>query len=266
MTPDRPEALLDLAMRLASEAGSIQRSRYRSGFRIESKSQPIDLVTEVDHACEAHIVETLARERPEDAILAEEGRGEDRAEARFRWVIDPLDGTTNFAHGYPHFAVSIGVEERDALLLGVVYDPMLDELYHAIAGGGAFLNGDRLHVSAEKQLDRSLVATGFSYDKAVSEDDNLAEVRVALKAVRDLRRGGSAALDLCYVAAGRLDGYWEHKLQRWDVAAGGLIVREAGGRVTDREAGEGWRSGRALVSSNGAIHDALLAVLAQTRA
>jgi myo-inositol-1(or 4)-monophosphatase len=261
-----PEALLDLAMRLAREAGAIQRSRYRSGFRIDTKSQPIDLVTEVDHACEAHIVEALAAERPDDAVLAEEGRGENRAEARFRWVIDPLDGTTNYAHGYPHFAVSIGVEERDEPLLGVVYDPLMDELYHAVMGSGAFRNGERLRVSGETQLDRSLVATGFSYDKAVSEDDNLAEVRVALKAVRDLRRGGSAALDLCYVAAGRLDGYWEHKLQRWDVAAGGVIVREAGGRVTDREAGEGWRSGHALVASNGGIHDALLAVLAQTRA
>ena len=266
MTADRSGALLDLAMRLASEAGAIQRSRYESQLRIDTKSQPIDLVTEVDHACEAHIVAALTAERPDDAVLAEEGRGEDRAEARFRWVIDPLDGTTNYAHGYPHFAVSIGVEERNEPLLGVVYDPLLDELYHGVAGGGAFRNGKRLRVSSETRLDRSLVATGFSYDKAVSEDDNLAEVRVALKAVRDLRRGGSAALDLCYVAAGRLDGYWEHKLQRWDVAAGGLIVREAGGRVTDRDAGESWRSGRALVATNGAIHDAVLALLARTRA
>ncbi|MEN8160311.1 MAG: inositol monophosphatase family protein [Myxococcota bacterium] len=262
---DGPDALLDLARRLACEAGALQRSRYQSQLRIDTKSQPIDLVTEVDHACEAHIVATLERERPDDAVLAEEGRGEDRADARFRWVIDPLDGTTNFAHGYPRFAVSIGVEERGEPLLGVVYDPLLDELYHAVASRGAFRNDEPLRVSTETELARSLVATGFSYDKAVSEDDNLAEVGVALKAVRDLRRDGSAALDLCYVAAGRLDGYWEHKLKRWDVAAGGLIVREAGGRVTDRDGGESWRSGRAVVASNGAIHDALLALLARTR-
>jgi len=257
------DALLDLARRLAREAGAIQRSRYESALRIDTKSQPIDLVTEVDHACEEHIVGALQRERPDDAVLAEEGRGEDRPDARLRWVIDPLDGTTNYAHGYPRFAVSIGVEAQGEPLLGVVYDPLLDELYHAVAGGGAFRNGGRIRVSGETRLERALVATGFSYDKAVAEDDNLAEVGVALKAVRDLRRDGSAALDLCYVATGRLDGYWEHKLKPWDVAAGGLLVREAGGRMTDRAGGETWRSGRAVVASNGAIHDALLAVLAR---
>jgi myo-inositol-1(or 4)-monophosphatase len=263
---DELDVLLALAMRLAREAGAIQRSRYESGFAIRTKSQPIDLVTEVDHACEAHIVSALERERPQDAVLAEEGRGEDRSGALFRWVIDPLDGTTNFAHGYPRFAVSIGVEREDEPALGVVYDPLLDELYHAVAGAGAFRNGRLIQVSRETAFERSLLATGFSYDKAISEDDNVAEFRAALKAARELRRDGSASLDLCYVAAGRLDGYWEHKLKRWDVAAGGLIVREAGGRVTDRTGGDGWRSGHAIVATNGGVHDALLALLASVRA
>jgi myo-inositol-1(or 4)-monophosphatase len=260
------DALLALAVRLAREAGAIQRTRYESGFAIDSKSQPVDLVTEVDHACEAHIVDTLARERPRDAVLAEEGRGRDERGAAIRWVIDPLDGTTNFAHGYPRFAVSIGVEQEGEPALGVVYDPLLDELYHAVAGGGAFRNGRGIRVSRETRFERALLATGFAYDKAVSDDDNLAEFRAALKNARELRRDGSAALDLCYVAGGRLDGYWEHKLKRWDVAAGGLIVREAGGRVTDRAGGESWRSGDAIVATNGRVHDALLALLADARA
>jgi myo-inositol-1(or 4)-monophosphatase len=260
------DALLALATRLAREAGAIQKARYESGFAIDTKSQPVDLVTEVDHACEAHIVEALAHERPHDAVLAEEGRGQDHAGATWRWVIDPLDGTTNFAHGYPRFAVSIGVESKGEPALGVVYDPLLDELYHAVAGGGAFRNGRPIHVSRESELARALLATGFAYDKAVCDDDNVAEFRAALKAARELRRDGSAALDLCYLAGGRLDGYWEHKLKPWDVAAGGLIVREAGGRVTDRAGGESWRSGHQIVATNGAIHDALLALLAGARA
>jgi myo-inositol-1(or 4)-monophosphatase len=265
LSGDDAQALLALALRLAREAGAIQRRRYESGFAIDHKSQPVDLVTEVDHACEAHLVERLARERPRDAVLAEEGRGEDRAEARLRWVIDPLDGTTNFAHGYPRFAVSIGVEREGEPWLGVVYDPLLDELYHAVAGAGAFRNGRPIRVSRETAFERALLATGFAYDKAVSDDDNLREFAAALKAARELRRDGSAALDLCYVASGRLDGYWEHKLKRWDVAAGGLIVREAGGRVTDRAGGESWRSGREVVATNGAVHAALLALLAASR-
>jgi myo-inositol-1(or 4)-monophosphatase len=180
-------------------------------------------------------------------------------------VIDPLDGTTNFAHGYPRFAVSIGVERDGEPALGVVYDPLLDELYHAVAGGGAFRNGRPIRVSRESDFSRALLATGFAYDKALSEDDNVAEFRAALKAARELRRDGSASLDLCYVASGRLDGYWEHKLKRWDVAAGGLIVREAGGRVTDRTGGASWRSGHEIVASNGVLHAALLALLAAVR-
>jgi myo-inositol-1(or 4)-monophosphatase len=252
--------VLALALRLAREAGAIQKSRYETGFRIDTKSRPVDLVTEVDHACEAHLVVSLLRERPHDAVLAEEGRGTDVPGAAFRWVIDPLDGTTNFAHGYPRFAVSIGVERAGEPAVGVVYDPLLDECYHAVSGGGAFRNGQRIRVSPETAFDRALLATGFAYDKR-ENDDNLSEFRAVLKTARELRRDGSASLDLCYVACGRLDGYWEHKLKAWDVAAGGLIVREAGGRVTDRRGGPAWRSGAEIVATNGVLHDALLAVL-----
>jgi myo-inositol-1(or 4)-monophosphatase len=257
---DALDDVLALALRLAREAGAIQKERFESGFRIGTKSRPVDLVTEVDHACEAHVVVALLRERPDDAVLAEEGRGTDRPGATFRWVIDPLDGTTNFAHGYPRFAVSIGVEHRGEPAVGVVYDPLLDECYHAVAGGGAFRNGKPIRVSAETAFDRALCATGFAYDKR-ENDDNLAEFRAVLKAARELRRDGSASLDLCYVACGRLDGYWEHKLKPWDVAAGGLIVREAGGRVSDRAGRDAWRSGAEIVATNGALHEALLAVL-----
>jgi myo-inositol-1(or 4)-monophosphatase len=256
------DEVLALALRLAREAGAIQRSHYETGFEIGTKSRPTDLVTAVDHACEAHLVVALLRERPDDAVLAEEGRGNDRPGAAFRWVIDPLDGTTNFAHGYPRFAVSIGVEHEGEPALGVVYDPLLDECYHALAGGGAFRNGKPIRVSQETAFDRALLATGFAYDKR-ENDDNLAEFRAALKTAREVRRDGSASLDLCYVACGRLDGYWEHKLKPWDVAAGALVVREAGGRVTDRRGRGEWRSGQEIVATNGAVHEALLTLLAE---
>ncbi len=252
---------LELARRLAREAGAIQRERYETELVVDTKSAPIDLVTEVDKACEAHVVATLERERAADAILAEEGGGSDREGARWRWVIDPLDGTTNFAHGYPCFCVSIGVERDGARTVGVVYDPLRDELYEATRGGGAHRNGDRIAVSSETELGRSLLATGFAYDVQRSDADNLAQFTAALKNARAVRRDGSAALDLCYVACGRFDGFWELKLHPWDVAAGLLIVEEAGGRTSDLVGGPALRSGRETVASNGAIHDAMLAVL-----
>lgn len=253
--------MLDLAVRLAREAGSLQRERYGTALSIETKSAAVDLVTEVDRACEALVVRGIESERPGDSILAEEGGGRERSGAEWRWVVDPLDGTTNYAHGYPRFCVSLGVERAGEPTVGVVYDPLLDELYHAVRGEGAFLNGRTLRVSGETALERSLLATGFAYDRRQSEVDNLDHFGAFLKSARALRRDGSAALDLCYVAAGRLDGYWELKLQPWDVAAGALLVAEAGGRVSDRAGGGGFASGREVVASNGRIHAAMLAVL-----
>jgi myo-inositol-1(or 4)-monophosphatase len=252
------ERLLDLAVELARRAGALQRERYETPFEIASKSAPVDLVTEVDRACEALIVGVLERERPGDAILAEEGSGRERPGASWRWIIDPLDGTTNYAHGYPRFCVSIGVEREGERYLGVVYDPLMDELYHAVRGAGAFRNGRAIRVSPETRLDRSLLATGFAYDRRSSEIDNLDHFAAFLKRARALRRDGSAALDLCYVAGGRLDGYWELKLQPWDVAAGALLVEEAGGRFSDFAGTGAARSGREVVASNGHIHAAML--------
>lgn len=253
-------AVLELAERLAREAGKLQRERWRTTLRVSTKSTATDLVTEVDHACERLIVEALRRERPGDAIVAEEGSGEDRPGARFRWVIDPLDGTVNFAHGYPRFCVSIGVEREGARHVGVVYDPILDELFHAVRGAGAFVNGERIHVSEERELGRSLLATGFAYDPR-GREQNLVHFGAFMNRTRGLRRDGSAALDLSYVACGRLDGFWELHLHAWDVAAGFLLVEEAGGRVSNLAGMPPSHSGAETVASNGWIHDAMLEVL-----
>ena len=257
------DEVLELAVRLARAAGKIQRDRYETHFEVRAKTTPINLVTEVDHACEKLVVEGIAAERPDDAVLAEEGSGRDRDDAAWRWVIDPLDGTTNYAHGYPRFCVSIGIEHESARTLGVVYDPLLDELYTAVRGRGAWLNGRRLRVSTTASLGEALLATGFAYDVRRSAVDNLDHFAALVKRSRAVRRDGSAALDLCYVAAGRFDGFWELKLHPWDVAAGLLIVEEAQGRTSDLHGGPAPRSGRELLASNGRIHDALIDVLSQ---
>jgi len=255
------DGVLDLAVRLARAAGKLQRDRYETRFEVRAKTTPINLVTEVDHACEKLVVEGIAAERPDDAVLAEEGSGRDRDDAAWRWVIDPLDGTTNYAHGYPRFCVSIGVEHESERTLGVVYDPLLDELYTAVRGRGAWLNGRRLRVSTTASLGEALLATGFAYDVRRSAVDNLDHFAALVKRSRAVRRDGSAALDLCYVAAGRFDGFWELKLHPWDVAAGLLMVEEAQGRTSDLHGGPAPRSGRELLASNGVIHDALVDVL-----
>jgi myo-inositol-1(or 4)-monophosphatase len=259
--PDELDSVLGLAERLAREAGAIQRERYEGDFEIRTKSAKIDLVTDVDHACEALIVGALNRERPDDAILAEEGGGEDRSDAEWRWIVDPLDGTTNYAHGYPRFCVSIGVERDGVGAVGVVYDPMLDELYCGVRGRGATLNGRKLRVSNETNMSHAMLSTGFAYDVHRSKDDNINHFAAMVKSARALRRDGSAALDLCYVAAGRFDGFWELKLHAWDVAAGIVIVEEAGGRTSDFSGGESCRTGRQTLASNGHLHDAMLEIL-----
>jgi myo-inositol-1(or 4)-monophosphatase len=257
------DEVLELAVRLARAAGWLQRERYETPFEVQTKTTPINLVTEVDHACEKLLVEGIAAERPGDAVLAEEGSGRDRDDAAWRWVIDPLDGTTNYAHGYPRFCVSIGVEHESVRTVGVVYDPLLDELYTAVRGRGAWRNGRRLRVSTTASLGEALLATGFAYDVRRSAVDNLDHFAALVKRSRAVRRDGSAALDLCYVAAGRFDGFWELKLHPWDVAAGLLIVEEAQGRTSDLHGGPAPRSGREMLASNGRIHDALIDVLSQ---
>jgi myo-inositol-1(or 4)-monophosphatase len=254
--------LHDLAVELARRAGDIQRERYETDISIETKSASIDLVTEVDRECEALIVAGIESARPADAILAEEGGGEDSGASGWRWVIDPLDGTTNYAHGFPRFCVSIGIERDGQCEIGVVYDPLLDELFHAVRGARAWLGERALDVSREPELGQALVATGFAYDVHKSHEDNLTSFAHMLKAARGIRRDGSAALDLCYVAAGRLDAYWEFKLHAWDVCAGNLIVQEAGGRVSNVKGGPPPASGVVVVATNGLLHDAVLEQLA----
>lgn len=251
--------LLALARELAATAGAIQRKRYETGLTIETKSASIDLVTEVDRACERAIVDGIRARRPHDALLAEEGHREATSDARIRWIIDPLDGTTNFAHGVPRFCVSIGIEREGVRSVGVVYDPLLDERFEAVTGAGAWLGDRQLSVTGESDFGRALVATGFAYDVHTSDDDNLAAFGRVVKSARGIRRDGSAALDLCYVAAGRIDAYWESKLHPWDVAAGFLILEEAGGRTSDYRNGPPDASGREVAASNGQLHDALLA-------
>lgn len=254
-------AIVALAERLAREAGALQRARYETELEIGTKSRPIDLVTEVDRACEALIVEGLRRARPGDDILAEEGGVHAAQGAAWRWIVDPLDGTVNFAHGYPCFCVSIGVERDGRRHVGVVYDPLRDELFEAVAGGGARRNGRPIRVSEAATVQRALLATGFAYDAHDSADDNLERLARAVKQAGGVRRDGSAAIDLCYVACGRFDGYWELKLHPWDVAAGLLIVEEAGGRTSDLRGGPAPADGREILASNGRLHEALLALL-----
>ncbi len=189
---DEAQEILELAKQLARDAGAIQRERYEGELEVSTKSASIDLVTDVDRACEQLIVQTIQRERGDDAILAEEGSGDDRADAEWRWVIDPLDGTTNYAHGYPRFCVSIGVERRGAPAVGVVYDPLLDELFAAVRGEGATRNGRAIEVSAEAKLGQAMLATGFAYDVHRSKDDNLDHFASFAKQAR-ARSGATAA-------------------------------------------------------------------------
>jgi len=198
---------------------------------VDVKSSSTDMVSDADREAEQAIVDLLQAERPDDGILAEEGAEEEAASGR-RWVVDPLDGTTNFLYGYPAWAVSVALEDVDGGLVGIVFDPARGELFAAERGGGATLNGAPIRVREDAPLARALIATGFGYD-AERRARQAEVVRSVLPAVRDIRRGGAAALDLAWVAGGRVDGYWERGLHRWDWAAGRLLVSEAGGEVRD---------------------------------
>jgi myo-inositol-1(or 4)-monophosphatase len=252
--------LLDTAVYAAQQAGALLLDYAHKGITIAHKNS-VNLVTEADHASEQCVIDVIKTSFSDHSILAEERGAEANPLSPYKWIIDPLDGTTNFAHGYPAYCVSIGVEHDGAGLLGVVYDPTRRELFLGEAGGGAYLNDVVLHVSTTNLLDRALVVTGFAYDIRDTPVNNLDHfVSFALKA-QGLRRTGTAALDLCYVAAGRFDGYWELKLHPWDMAAGVLILREAGGRVTDFS-GQGFSLyGQQLVASNGLIHGEMVALL-----
>ncbi|MCE2391576.1 MAG: inositol monophosphatase [Proteobacteria bacterium] len=251
---------LELALEVAREAGGLQRRRFDEPRTIETKSSPIDLVTDVDRACDELIRKRILARFPEDGLLTEE-QTEHPGRSDWRWVVDPLDGTTNYAHGFPHFAVSIAAEFEGETRVGVIFDPLRDELFSAELGGGAARNGRPIRVSDTGELQRCLLGTGFAYDVHSSEDDNLAHFRRFMKRVQAVRRAGSAALDLAYVACGRYDGFWELNLHPWDVAAGLLLVREAGGRTSDFDGGPVPSSGRRVLASNGRVHAAMLEVI-----
>jgi myo-inositol-1(or 4)-monophosphatase len=249
-----------VAVDTARAAGQLLHAELRGSRRIAYKGTPTNLVTEMDARAEALILERIGDAFPDDAVLAEEGGARSGRSGR-RWIVDPLDGTTNYAHGLPIFAVSLALESDGGIALGVVYDPNLDELFVAERGRGAWLGGTRLTVSATALLDESLLATGFPYNVRETPDNNLAEYAAFTLRARGVRRMGSAVIYLAYVAAGRLDGYWELRLGPWDLAAGSLLVEEAGGRITDVRGGPMDLAAPSVVASNGRIHDAMLGVL-----
>lgn len=253
--------LLNIAVRAAREAGRIIiRDLDRPDAIHISKKGLNDFVSDVDRKAEQAIISTIRKAHPDHAILAEESGSSGVAD--YVWVIDPLDGTTNYLHGFPMFSVSIAVKHKGVLEHGVVYDPLRQELFSATRGCGAQLNEKRLRVTRCRALEDALVATGFPFRDMQHLDTYLAIFRDLLPKTAGIRRPGSAALDLAYVAAGRLDGFWEFGLKEWDLAAGALLIREAGGFVSDMAGGEDYLRTGDLVAGCDRVHKALLAVIA----
>lgn len=251
--------LQDFAVDLARKAGLLLMDKLNKSIEIQYKGD-INLVTEADKMSEALIIESIKKNYPDHGILAEESPAI-RGCSSMRWIIDPLDGTTNFAHGYPVFCVSIALEKDGQVMLGVVYDPTRRDTFVAVRGGGAYLNDVKLSVSKTIDLTRSLLATGFPYDIRESKDNNLNYFNLMAREAQAIRRAGAAALDIAYVAAGRFDGFWELKLMPWDMAASCLMVEEAGGKITDISGGPWSIDSPHLVVSNGRIHEQMIAAL-----
>lgn len=258
---------LDLAVQLAREAGDILKHYAGREKQVEFKGRA-NLVTIADKESEALVIRGIQQRYPDHAILAEESGITEASKpgSKVRWVIDPLDGTTNYAHQYPFYCVSIAVEEDGVVTCGAVYDPCRDEMFSGARGQGAFMNGAPIHVSDVGQLSHALLLTGFPYDFREKIDVSLAHFRGFLMESQAVRRGGSAALDICHMAAGRCDGFWELKLQPWDTAAGGVIAEEAGALITDFAGGPFSIYMKEILASNGLIHDEMKAVLAKLSA
>lgn len=250
---------LETAILAAQEAARIHRFHAGGDLQIATKSNETDLVTRVDKECETRIRELVAARHPGHEVLGEE-QGGPGSEAEFRWIVDPLDGTVNYAHGFPFYCVSIGVEVRGRVEVGVVLDSAHDEMFTAVRGSGAFRDGAPIRVSSEERVSRAMLATGFSYDPARKMQNSDVFVRIQPFA-RGVRRPGAAALDLSYLACGRLDGFWELTLNPWDVAAGVLLIEEAGGRVSGADGGEYRLGDPVLIASNGRIHQELVELL-----
>ncbi len=257
------EERLREAVRLAREAGRILLSRFGGRLDVRHKGV-IDLVTDADRASEDFIVAQLVARFPDHSVMTEESGGH-RGSSPYTWVVDPLDGTVNYAHGFPFFSVSIALADHDQPVAGAVHDPVRDETFSAVRGGGAFLNGRPIKVSTVAALTDALLVTGFPYDIRSGEETNLDHFAAFAVTGQAIRRVGSAALDLCYVGAGRFDGYWELKLKPWDMAAGVLIAREAGGMVTDFNAADYNIRTTRIVASNGLLHPAMLEIIRSRR-
>ena len=252
--PERPQFVPAMA-EIAREAGALLMGYFHRRVKVEYKGD-VDLVTEADRASEALITKRIRERWPGHNIMGEEGTRSEQG-SEYRWYVDPLDGTTNFAHGYPVFCVSLGLEHKDERVAAIIFDPTREEMFTAEKGGGAFLNGQPIHVSTVGNLAECLVATGFPSHKRHKNPNIFFYHQITLK-THGVRRAGSAALDLCDVACGRFDGFWEFNLNPWDTAAGVLIVQEAGGRVT-RFDGQPFRiDSRETLASNGHVHEALL--------
>jgi myo-inositol-1(or 4)-monophosphatase len=250
---------LDTAITAARAAGRIQLENLGTELSIQTKSSDSDLVTRVDAACEAIIRQTILEAHPGHAVLGEEEGAQ--GSSRYQWIVDPLDGTVNYAHGFPFFCVSIALEIDGVREVGVVFDPTRDELFSATKGGGAFLGDRAIRVSSQAALNgRAMLATGFPYDSA-SALVSLEVFKRFLALGLPVRRPGAAALDLCFVACGRIDGFFEYKLNAWDCAAGILITEEAGGEVTNFDGGPYLYPDKKIVASNGHLHQAMLDVI-----
>lgn len=264
-TPEQLQIFLDIATEAALDAGAIVQSYWGNLNAIEEKGRPGDLVTAADKASEKAILEVLRRHVPEHGILAEESGKLGDSSSQYLWAIDPLDGTTNFAHQYPPFGVSVGLLIDGIPKVGVVFDPFHNELFRAATGLGATRNRQPIRVSQTAELRNSLLVTGFAYDRRETPDNNYAEFCHLTHLTQGVRRSGSASIDLCYVSCGRLDGYWERGLSPWDLAAGVVILSEAGGKITAYD-GSPWKieSGR-ILATNGKLHESLSQELLQIK-
>ena len=251
---------LNIAIKAAKNAGGYLLGALNEKRDINKKGV-VDIVTDADKEAERIIHEIISGAYPDDELMAEEGTSE-KGSSGLMWIIDPLDGTTNYAHRFPVFCVSIGLVENGEPVLGVIYNPNLDELFTAVKGEGAYLNGEKINVSENGKLLESLLATGFPYDIRDSDKDNLDNfVMFYKRGAQAVRRAGSAAIDLAYTACGRFDGFWEMKLHPWDIAAGVLLVTEAGGKITDFNGDKADLFKGEILASNGVIHDQMIRVL-----
>jgi myo-inositol-1(or 4)-monophosphatase len=251
--------ILEFAIQCAIESGKIQGEYFHKRIGIHHKGE-IDIVTDVDIACQKKIIDLIEKHYPDDYIIAEE-KSNVFEQKRNKWIVDPLDGTTNYAHGYPFFCTSIAYEVGGEVVVGVVYNPIFNELFSAQKGEGAYLNGEKIQVSTINDMKQALLSTGFPYDLPTSPKNNINHFIHFLYHAQAVRRDGSAALNLSYVACGRFDGHWEMKLNPWDMAAGILIVKEAGGSITDFHGEDIDIYGDELVASNGYLHDRLVDIL-----